>query len=129
MIRLLIADDHQGVRHGLRAMFGATPDISVVAECTDGDEVADAARNHSPHVALLDVGMPRVGGFEAARRLLALCPGTRVLFLSGLGSAPLLDEARALGAAGFALKGDDPCELADHVRRVASGGSAWVCRA
>ncbi|MCF6736884.1 response regulator transcription factor [Blastococcus sp. KM273129] len=125
VIRLLIADDHTGVRLALVDLFGSTPDIAVVAACSDGDEVLPAARSTRPHVALLDHVMPRMTGLEAAAQLREECPDVRVVLLTGTVGSGLMAEARALGAAGFLAKGEDSDALTDHIRTVADGGSAW----
>ncbi|MGY1835306.1 response regulator transcription factor [Blastococcus sp. SYSU DS0510] len=125
MIRLLIADDHTGVRLALCDLFDSTADIAVVATCSDGDEVLPAARSTRPHVALLDHVMPRMTGLEAAAQLRHECPGVRIVLLTGTVLSSVMEEARALGAAGFLAKGEDSDALADHIRTVAHGGSAW----
>lgn len=125
MIRLLIADDHTGVRLALEDLFGSTPDISVVATCSDGDEVLPAARSTRPHVALLDHVMPRMTGLQAAAQLRAECPEVKVVMLTGTVVSSVMAEARALGAAGFLAKGEDSDALPHHIRTVADGGSAW----
>lgn len=126
MIRLLIADDHPGIRRGLVELFESTDDIVVVAECADGLEVLTATTDCEPHVALLDLLMPRMDGLEAARRLRENCPGIKVVMLSGTTGAGRVEEARRLGALGFIPKGVDPRALPDHVRTVASGGDLWT---
>jgi DNA-binding NarL/FixJ family response regulator len=125
VIRLLIADDHTGVRLALVDLFGSTTDISVVAACTDGDEVLPAARSTSPDVALLDHVMPRMTGLEAAKQLRAECPGVKIVLLTGTVLSSVMAEAKALGAAGFLAKGEDSDSLPDHIRTVAVGGSLW----
>lgn len=125
VIRLLIADDHPGVRSGLVDLFRSTADITVVAECTDGDEVLAAARSSRPHVALLDLVMPRMTGLDAAAHLRAECPAVKVVLLTGTVGSSSMTEARALGVAGFLAKGQDSDALPAHIRTVAGGGSAW----
>ena len=125
LIRALVADDNASVRDGLVQLLDSMPDVSVVAACADGDEVVTAAERTHPDVVILDLVMPRVGGLEAAARLLALQPATRVVMLTAHLSADAVREARQLGVAGYLLKDDDPRELPHHIRRVAGGGTAW----
>lgn len=126
MIHLLIADDHDGVRAGLREFFDATPDIRVVVECRDGDEVCLAAARHDPDVALLDVNMPRTDGITAARRLLLARPAIRVLIFTGGPFDEAERRARAAGVAGFVAKGASAQDLAQQIRAVAGGASVWT---
>jgi DNA-binding NarL/FixJ family response regulator len=125
VIRLLIADDHPLVRFGLTDLFTATQDVRVVAECTDGDEVLEAATRTRPDVALLDLRMPRLGGLEAAQLLLDALPGIRVVIFTGTDSLESAHRARELGVSGFLLKGHRPDELAQRVRAVAAGSTVW----
>jgi len=125
VIRLLIADDHPEVRRGLVDLFEATDDIRVVAVCSDGDEVLVAAGASRPHVALLDLLMPRMDGLRAAGRLREFHPDVEIVMLSGTTAPDRIAEARHLGARGFIPKGTDPCALPDLVRAVASGSDLW----
>jgi DNA-binding NarL/FixJ family response regulator len=125
VIKVLLADDHAFVRNALVELFDASGDVTVVAECEDGGEVVEAARRTEPDVFLLDVSMPRVTGMQAARALLAEHPDARIVVLTGTLSPKLVEEARALGIAGYLLKDDDPGALPQHVRAVAAGGTAW----
>ena len=125
MITVLLADDHAFLRSSLAALFAATGDITVVAECADGSEVLAAALRTRPEVVLMDVVMPVRTGLEATRDLLDAGVPSRVVLLTGSCSAATVREARALGAAGYLLKDDDPADLPQRIRDVASGGSAW----
>jgi DNA-binding NarL/FixJ family response regulator len=124
-IKVLLADDHALVRHAVADLLAVTDDIDVVAECSDGDQVTAAAEQSQPDVVLMDVQMPTMTGLDATRGLRATHPRVRVIVLSGLITAASAREAEALGVAGYLLKGDDPGALPDHIRRVASGGTAW----
>ena len=125
MIRLLLADDNAYVRSSLVELLTAGGDMTVVAECTDGDEVVEAAERTHPDVLVLDLAMARVGGLEAARRVLAVQPDARVVILTATLSASAVRQARELGVVGYLLKDADPEELPHHVRAVAAGGTAW----
>jgi len=125
VIKVLVADDNAYVRDALVELLSASKDVSVVAVCTDGDEVVPAAMSTHPDVVILDLAMPRVTGLEAARALRAANPGSRVVMLTGSFSVDSLKQARELGVAGYLLKEDDPNDLLGHVRAVAAGGTAW----
>lgn len=128
-IRVLIADDHKLIRMALADLFSMAPDIEVVAECTDGCEVLEAAQRTHPDVVLMDVKMPVMDGLEATDVLLAARPETRVIVLTGALTPATVRQARALGAAGYLLKEENPDELPDRVRAVAAGGTAWSAAA
>ena len=104
MIRVLVADDHDFVRAGLVELLDSTGDMTVVAECQDGDEVVTAALQTAPDVVLLDLRMPRLPGLEAARALRAVRPDARIVVLTGSPSRSTAGEARELGAVGYLLK-------------------------
>ena len=125
MIKVLLADDHAFVRDSLVELFTASGDVTVVAECEDGEQVLDAARRTQPDVVLLDLAMPRVTGLQAARQLLSAHPDARIVVLTGSMTPSLVREAQEIGVVGYLLKGDDPGALPDHVRAVAAGGTAW----
>ncbi|HOQ62236.1 MAG TPA: response regulator transcription factor, partial [Vicinamibacterales bacterium] len=115
MIRLLLADDHTLVRQGLRRILEERPDWRVVAECGDGREAVRRAVELAPDVAVLDIGMPALGGIEAARQIARQCPGTRILILSMHADEAHITQAMEAGASGYLLKdsADD-----DRVRAV-----------
>ena len=121
MIRLLIADDHELMRGGLRAMLGAQDDMEIVGEAADGGEAVEQALALRPDVVIMDIRMPRVDGIEAARRLAAHGPGARVLVLTTFDLDEYVWEALRAGAAGFMLKDAPPRQLAEAVRTVATG--------
>lgn len=102
--RILLADDHHVVRHGLRLLIDAEPDLTVVAEAGDGIEAVRAALATDIDLAILDVSMPRLTGIHAARQIVAARPGVRVLMLSMHDSTEYLFEALRAGAVGYVLK-------------------------
>jgi DNA-binding NarL/FixJ family response regulator len=104
MIRILLADDHALVRRGVRLILDNEPDLSVVAEAADGAEAVELARADPPDLAILDIAMPRTTGLQAARELLRLQPGLRVLFLTMYDNEQYFFEALRIGAAGYVLK-------------------------
>ncbi len=120
-IRVLIADDHAVVRAGLRALIEAQPDMEVVAEAEDGDQVAQRARDTRPHVAVLDIAMPRTNGIEAAAALRRECPDARVLILTMHEDRAFVHACLAAGAAGYVLKRAAGSELVSAIRAVHEG--------
>ena len=120
-IRLLLADDQELVRTALAALLELEEDFTVVATVGQGDHVADAAREHRPDVALLDIEMPGLDGLAAAAVLKNQAPDCRVIILTTFGRAGYLRRAMESGALGFVVK-DVPAEtLADAIRRVHRG--------
>ena len=121
MIRLLLADDQELIRSALAVMLALEEDFEVVASVGRGDEVAAAAREHHPDVALLDIEMPGLDGLAAAGVLAHEAPQCRSVILTTFGRPGYLRRAMESGASGFVVK-DAPAEqLADAVRRVMRG--------
>ena len=104
--RIIIADDHDLFRRGVKATIGDVPEWTVVAEASDGQEAVRLAGSLSPDVAILDMSMPLLNGLEAARQILAIAPGTRVLMLTAHDSEQLVREVLDAGAHGYLLKSD-----------------------
>jgi DNA-binding NarL/FixJ family response regulator len=120
--RLLLVDDDELVRAGLRMILDAEPDLEVVAETDDGVEVTSLARRHGVDVVLMDVRMPRVDGLTATRHLVeTLADPPRVLVLTTFGQEEAVYEALRAGAAGFLVKRARPAEIVAAVRTVALG--------
>lgn len=121
MIRILIADDQELVRHGLRLILASEPDLDVVAEAGDGAEALAAVATTSPNVALMDIRMPRLDGVAATRQLVEAGSATKVLMLTTFGGEPFVYAALRAGASGFLLKTAPAHRLINAVRTVASG--------
>jgi two-component system response regulator DesR len=121
VIRVLIAEDQSMVRGALRALLELEEDLVVVAEVGRGDEVVDAAREHRPDVALLDIEMPGCDGIEAARALAGAVPDCRAVVLTTFGRPGFLRRAMEVGAAGFLVKDAPVAELARAIRAVVAG--------
>jgi DNA-binding NarL/FixJ family response regulator len=119
--RVLLADDHALVRHGLRLVLDAEPDLRVVAEAGDGIEALEAARRTEVDLAVLDVSMPRMTGLQAAAELLALRPSTRVLMLSMHDDEQHLFAALRTGASGYVLKSSADRDLVEACRSALRG--------
>jgi RNA polymerase sigma factor (sigma-70 family) len=128
-IRVLLADDHTMVRRGLVSLLEASGACQVVAEAADGEEAVAAALAQRPQVAILDVSMPKLNGLEAARRIRARQPGTRVLILTAHGEDEYVLPLVRAGVAGYLLKDSAVDELIDAVRAIASGRTWFGQRA
>jgi DNA-binding NarL/FixJ family response regulator len=125
MIRLVVVDDQELIRAGLRALLARTEDIEVVGEAADGIAAVGQVRALSPDVVLMDIRMPGIDGIEATRRIAAdpALAGVRVLVLTTFDTDEHVFDALRAGAAGFLLKDARPEELRHAVRTVAAGGA------
>ncbi len=120
-IRVLVVDDHEVVRAGLRMLLGRAAGIDVVGEAADGAGAVDAVARTSPDVVLMDLSMPGMDGVEATARLTADHPAVRVVVLTTFADRDHVTAAIDAGAVGFMLKDADPGALADAVRSAARG--------
>jgi two-component system response regulator NreC len=122
-IRVMIADDHAILRSGLKLLVNAQPDMEVAAEAADGVQAIQAARETTPHVALMDLTMPRTGGMRALQQIVHDCPETRVLVLTMHDDPAYLRSVLAAGASGYVLKRSVDAELLTAIRAVYRGGT------
>lgn len=120
-IRVLIADDHQIVRKGLRALLGRKRDLEVVGEAADGAEAVALAKALAPDVVLMDLVMPKMNGIEATRIITAERPGTRILVLTSFAANDKVFPAIKAGALGYLLKDSNPDALIGAIRKVYCG--------
>lgn len=121
--RVLIVDDHEVVRVGLRALLELHEGFAVVGEAADGDEALSAALRHRPDVVLMDVRMGGTDGIEACRAVKSELPDVGVLMLTSFGTQEAVLAALMAGAAGFLLKNAGQHELVRAIRAVARGES------
>jgi len=119
--RIVIADDHAIVRRGLRALFDGQPDLEVVGEAEDGVEAVGAVLELEPHLAVLDVSMPRKTGLQAAHELSRRRPETRLLMLSMHDDEAYFFEALKAGASGYVLKSAADRDLVEACRATMRG--------
>lgn len=122
-IRVLIADDHAIVRDGLRALVEAHSDFEVVGEAANGEDAWTLARELAPDVLLLDISMPGLSGSDAAERIIADCPGVRILVLTMHEERGYVTRLLRAGAAGYVPKRSASSELVRAIRVVADGGT------
>jgi two-component system response regulator NreC len=118
---IIIADDHEVIRAGLRALLGAESDLQVVGEAANGEEAVHLAEQLTPDIALLDISMPGLNGIEATRKIHEAFPSTRVLILTVHEEKELLQEALRNGASGYVLKQAVKSELINAIHAVARG--------
>jgi two-component system, NarL family, response regulator DevR len=123
MIRIMLVDDHEVVRTGLRAMLDAQEDFEVVAEAGTADEAVLRARSYKPHVVVMDVRLPDRSGVEACRDVRAENPDIAVLMLTSFSDDQALFDSIMAGAAGYVLKQVRGGDLVDGIRRVGAGES------
>ncbi|MDQ6759991.1 MAG: response regulator transcription factor [Acidobacteriota bacterium] len=105
-VRILIADDHEIVRRGLRALLESQPEWEVVAEAVTGRDALEKAKQTTPDLAIVDVGMPELNGLETTRQLLKALPQTEVLILTMHENEQIVREVLDAGARGYVLKSD-----------------------
>lgn len=122
-ISLVLVDDSEVVRMGLRALLGSDAALEIVAEAGTVAAGVEACVRERPHVVLLDIRLPDGTGFDACRRILSQLPETRVLILTSVADDALVDEAIRAGAHGYLLKEIDGRGLIQAIRDVAAGKS------
>jgi two-component system, NarL family, invasion response regulator UvrY len=121
MIRVLLVDDHELVRTGVKSILERAPDIEVVAEASTGEEALGVVREQVLDVVLMDVSMPGIGGIEATRRILISNPDLHVIALTALDDDPFPSRLNDVGAKGFLTKGCPAEEMIHAVRTVFRG--------
>ncbi|GAB3660564.1 response regulator transcription factor [Actinocorallia lasiicapitis] len=119
--RILLADDHALVRQGLRLIIDAEPDLTVVAEASDGAEAVEAASAGGLDLAVLDIAMPRMTGLQAAREISRRAPTVRILMLSMYDNEQYFFEALKAGASGYVLKSVADQDLLEACRAAMRG--------
>ncbi len=132
-VRILVADDHEVVRRGIRALLEGERGFEVCGEAVTGRQAVEMTKQLNPHVVVLDISMPELNGLEAARRIRAEAPNTEILILTMHESDQMVREVLAAGARGYVLKSDAGRDLlsavsalAQHRPFVASGVAGVV---
>ena len=120
-IRLLIADDHAMLREGLKLMLEKEPDMAVVGEADNGNQMLDLVRKAGAHVVIMDVAMPDLNGIEATRKILKHSPNLKIVALSGSANREIVREMLKAGASAYVLKSRAYEELARAIREVVQG--------
>lgn len=121
-IRVLIADDHAIVRHGLCALLGTERGIEVVGEAKDGNEAVARTKQLAPDVVIMDIVMPRKDGVEATVEIRAAVPSAKIVVLTSFGTSDKISRAIEAGATGALMKTAEDRELLSAIRTVTNGG-------
>jgi two-component system, NarL family, response regulator NreC len=119
-IKIILADDHQIVRQGLRTLLGAESDMEVVAEADNGRSVLRLVQDHSPQVVIMDISMPDLNGIEATRQIMSSSPGVKVIALSMHSDSLFVLNMLKAGASAYLLKDCALEELVKAIRTVVS---------
>jgi two-component system, NarL family, response regulator NreC len=121
-LRILLADDHVTMRHGLRLLIDGETDMKVIAEASDGHAAIEKAISLKPDVIVMDISMPGMNGLVATRALKQYLPGVAIVTLTRHGDDAYLQELLRAGASGYVLKQSAPTELLQAIRAAAAGG-------
>ena len=121
-LRILLADDHVTVRHGLKLLIDSQPDMEVVAEASDGATAVQRALDVKPDVVVMDISMPGMNGLMATRSLKQQQPDAVIITLTRHGDDAYLQELLRAGVSGYVLKQSAPAELLQAIRASAAGG-------
>jgi two-component system nitrate/nitrite response regulator NarL len=121
--RILVADDQAMIRDGVRLLFESQTKFHVCGEAVNGQEAIDKAQELLPDLIIIDITMPVLNGFDAARMIRKLCPNVPILILSMHNSKQLIEEARKIGARGYVAKMEMDEHLVDAVHSVLKNGT------
>lgn len=121
MIKIILADDHDLVRTGIRRILEDVKDFSIVAEAKNGEDAVQLCRKDAPDVVLMDVNMPGIGGLEATKRIVRMSENTRVICVSMHKESPIPMQVMNAGAFGFLTKDAEPDEVIIAIRKVVAG--------
>ena len=124
--RILVADDHEVVRAGMRSLLESEPDCEICGEASTGRQAVTLASQLNPDVVVMDITMPELNGLEAARLILQALPNVSILILGLHDSAELVQEVLEAGAHGYVLKSDAGHELTEAVQALRQGGTFFT---
>ena len=122
LVRILLVEDFEPFRRFIRSQLRPRLDLEVIAEASDGLEAVHVAEQLQPDLILLDIGLPKLNGIEAARRIRKLCPESKIVFLSQESSADVIEEALNSGGTGYVVKTNAGSELLDAIDAIRTGG-------
>ena len=123
MLNIVLAEDHNTVREGIKMLVNAQPDMQVVDEAENGEIAIKKVREHRPDVLVMDISMPEMNGLRATKRLKSEFPDIKILTLTRHEDDSFLEQLISAGASGYVLKQSAPAELINAIRTVASGRS------
>lgn len=121
-LRILLAEDHETVREGIRMIVNAQADMEVVGEASDGREAVARAAELLPDIVVMDVSMPHLNGLKATEKMQQVCPQVKILTLTRHTDDGYLQQLLRAGASGYVLKQSAPTEMIRAIRAIASGG-------
>lgn len=121
MIKLLLVDDHELVRTGIRRILEDVKDFDVVGEATNGEDAVKFCRHSAPDLVLMDMSMPGIGGLEATKQILRFSENTRVIVLSVHKENPIPGKVMQIGAFGYLTKDSEPDEMIKAIYKVSAG--------
>jgi two-component system invasion response regulator UvrY len=121
MINVMLVDDHELVRTGLKLIFDDVADINVIAEAGNGDQAIEIARRERPNIIMMDISMPGISGLEATRRITTSFPAIRVIVLTVHAEIPFPTCLLEAGASGYLTKGSDATETINAINTVHRG--------
>jgi DNA-binding NarL/FixJ family response regulator len=120
-LRILLAEDHETIRDGLKLLVNSQPEMEVVAEANNGQTAIQLSQQFLPDVVVMDVSMPKLNGIQATKKLKQVCPDLKVLILTRHKESGYLQQLLASGASGYVLKQSKSAELLRGIRAVAEG--------
>lgn len=124
-IKVLVVDDHQMVREGLKLLLAAEPDLELVGQALDGQQAIEMVDELQPDVVVMDIGLPVMDGIEATRRIREAHPQVAIIALSAHADTTFIEEMKALGACGYVLKDMAFDLLVDAIRKCTIGETSF----
>ena len=121
LINVLLVDDHELVRTGIRKILDEVKGFKVIGETSTGEEAIKFCRKTEPDVVLMDMNMPGIGGLEATKKIIRYAPDVKVIVLTVYTEDPIPSKVMQIGAAGYLTKGAGPDEMVNAIRAVNSG--------
>ena len=121
LVRILVVDDNESFRHFICSILGKRADLRIIGEASEGLEAVHKSEELQPDLILLDIGLPNLNGFEAARQICKLAPKSKIIFLSQESSSDIVRGALCLGAKGYIAKANASSDLFKAVDAVVQG--------
>ncbi len=122
-LRIVLAEDHQTVREGIKLLINSQPDMEVISEAGDGVAAIKEVQRLTPDIIVMDISMPELNGLKATKKLKQICPGVKILTLTRHTDDAYLQQLIGAGASGYVLKQSAPTELIRAIRTIAEGNA------